>query len=67
MPLLRLLHDAAKRLGLKRLRPWDLLVDPEGRPPLRPFTAPEDLVQGAGEIFRRLDPRFGPFPADGGA
>ncbi|MCX7844444.1 MAG: M3 family oligoendopeptidase [Candidatus Bipolaricaulota bacterium] len=60
VPLLRLLHrERAKRLGLKRLRPWDLLVDPEGRPPLRPFAAPEDLVQGAGEIFRRLDPRLG--------
>jgi len=60
VPLLRLLHkERAKRLGLKKLRPWDLLVDPEGRPPLRPFANPEDLVQGAGEIFRRLDRRLG--------
>ncbi len=60
VPLLRLLHkERAKRLGLKKLRPWDLLVDPEGRPPLRPFEAPEDLVQGASEMFRRLDQRLG--------
>lgn len=59
VPLLRLLHkERAKRLGLKRLRPWDLLVDPEGRPPLRPFKEPEELVQGAAEIFRRLDARL---------
>ncbi|MBC7318268.1 M3 family oligoendopeptidase [Candidatus Bipolaricaulota bacterium] len=60
VPLLRLLHkERAKRLGLKRLRPWDLLVDPEGRPPLRPFKEPEELVQGVAEIFRRLDARLG--------
>ncbi|MFN3346868.1 MAG: M3 family oligoendopeptidase, partial [Candidatus Bipolaricaulaceae bacterium] len=60
VPLLRLLHtERAKRLGLKKLRPWDLLVDPEGRPPLRPFAAPEDLIQGVGEIFQRLDRRLG--------
>lgn len=60
VPLLRLLHkERAKRLGLKRLRPWDLIVDPEGRPPLRPFREPEELVQGAAEIFRRLDARLG--------
>ncbi len=60
VPLLRLLHkERAKRMGLKKLRPWDLLVDPEGRPPLRPFKAPEDLIQGASEIFSRLDRRLG--------
>lgn len=60
VPLLRLLHkERAKRMGLKKLRPWDLLVDPEGRPPLRPFDAPEDLVHGMGEVFLRLDSRLG--------
>lgn len=60
VPLLRLLHkERAKRLGLKKLRPWDLLVDPEGRPPLRPFEHPEDLIRGVGEIFRRLDLQLG--------
>lgn len=60
VPLLRLLHkERAKRMGLKRLRPWDLLVDPEGRPPLRPFEDPEDLVHGVQEIFLRLDRRLG--------
>jgi oligoendopeptidase F len=60
VPLLRLLHkERARRLGLKKLRPWDLLCDPEGRPPLRPFSAPEDLVYGVQEIMGRLDPRLG--------
>ena len=60
VPLLRQLHkERAKRLGLKKLRPWDLLCDPEGRPPLRPFKEAEELVTGAQEIFLRLDPRLG--------
>ncbi len=60
VPLLRLLHkERAKRLGLKKLRPWDLLCDPEGRPPLRPFKEAEELVAGVQEIFVRLDPRLG--------
>ncbi len=60
VPLLRLLHrQRAKRLGLRKLRPWDLLVDPEGRPPLRPFKEPEELVHGVAEIFRHLDSRLG--------
>lgn len=60
VPLLRQLHkERAKRLGLKKLRPWDLLCDPEGRPPLRPFKEAEELVPGVQEIFLRLDPRLG--------
>ncbi|MGB9861188.1 MAG: M3 family oligoendopeptidase [Candidatus Bipolaricaulaceae bacterium] len=60
VPLLRLLHkERAKRMGLKKLRPWDLLVDPAGRPPLRPFAEPEDLINGVQEIFLRLDPQLG--------
>jgi oligoendopeptidase F len=60
VPLLRQLHkERAKRLGLKKLRPWDLLCDPEGRPPLSPFKEAEELVAGVQEIFLRLDPRLG--------
>lgn len=60
VPLLRQLHkERAKRLGLKKLRPWDLLCDPEGRPPLSPFKEAAELVTGVQEIFLRLDPRLG--------
>jgi oligoendopeptidase F len=60
VPLLRQLQkERAKRLGLKKLRPWDLLCDPEGRPPLSPFKEAEELVTGVQEIFLRLDPRLG--------
>jgi oligoendopeptidase F len=45
-------------LGLEKLRPWDGSVDPQGRPPLRPFDG-EDvdrLVGGTKDILARLDP-----------
>lgn len=47
-----------KRLGLESLRPWDLAVDPKGRPPLKPFNGGVDLVRRTTHIFRRLDPRL---------
>jgi oligoendopeptidase F len=52
-----------ERLGLESLRPWDLEVDVEGRPPLRPCADAEDLVRRSRTIFERVDPvlaeRFG--------
>ena len=43
----------------RRLRPWDLSVDPLGRPPLRPFDDPEKLADGSEAIFRDVDPELG--------
>src|SRR5262245_30056393 len=38
MPAVRELHaERRQKLGVEQLRPWDLLVDPLNRPPLRPF------------------------------
>ncbi len=48
-------------LGLEKLRPWDLGVDVKNRGPLRPFDrdAPQELVDKAAEVFRRVDPGLG--------
>lgn len=46
-------------LGLETLRPWDLAVDPHGRPPLRPFTTADELNARTEAIFTRVDPDFG--------
>lgn len=48
----------AHLLGIARLRPWDLTVDPEGRLPLRPFETVDDLVAGCGRIFAQVDPEL---------
>ncbi|HEX5501604.1 MAG TPA: M3 family metallopeptidase, partial [Thermomicrobiales bacterium] len=55
----RLYARRRERMGLDTLRPWDTAGDPEGRPPLHPYAATADLVDGAGRIFRRVDPTLG--------
>ncbi len=46
-------------LGLDSLRPWDLNVDPEGRPPLKPFKDVDELISKTHTIFQRVDPQLG--------
>jgi oligoendopeptidase F len=57
----RSLERRRRRMGLERLRPWDVVgsPDPEGRPALRPFEDVADLVAGAGRIFERVDSSLG--------
>jgi oligoendopeptidase F len=55
--LRRTLERRRQRMGVDRLRPWDVegSPDPEGRPGLRPFTDVSDLIAGAGRIVGRVD------------
>ncbi len=56
VPAMRRLHaQRAGTLSLDRLRPWDLAVDPLGRPPLRPFADGADMVARTRRVFRRMD------------
>jgi oligoendopeptidase F len=50
----------AKALGVDRLRPWDLSVDPRNRPMLKPFDPNDidDFVSRAKQIFDRLSPQL---------
>jgi oligoendopeptidase F len=57
----RIYEKRRQRLGLDRLRPWDLNVDPLGRAPLRPFTRVDELVEGTGRIFNQVDPQLGAY------
>lgn len=62
VPLARKLQRSrAAEMGLESLRPWDLSVDPLGRPPLRPFAQTGALVDGCVEITGRVDTRFARF------
>ena len=47
------------QLGVDTLRPWDTRVDPQGRPPLRPFTAVDELEEGITRILTRVGPELG--------
>ncbi len=53
------LERRRRMLGVTALRPWDLAVDPLGRPPLRPFATVDELVRGVGRILERVHPSFG--------
>lgn len=59
VPLVRAMRERRRQqLGLARLAPWDLAVDPLGRPPLRPFEEVEQLVSGVRAVFAAVEPRF---------
>jgi oligoendopeptidase F len=56
MPVLRQLQaERRQTLGLDKLRPWDLAVDPLNRAPLRPFSEAGQLLAKSQRIFERLD------------
>ncbi len=56
VPLSRKIDEERKRkMGLDELRPWDMSVDPEGRPPLAPFDDINGLVGGCTRIVRKVD------------
>jgi oligoendopeptidase F len=57
----RLYEKRRQRLGVDRLRPWDVDVDPFGRPPLRPFRDGEELKAIAARIFDQVDPQVGKY------
>jgi oligoendopeptidase F len=57
----RIYEKRRKQLGVARLRPWDLEVDPLGRPPLRPFQSIDELEEGTQRIFDQVDPRLGAY------
>lgn len=59
VPLMRKLDaQRARDLGVGKLRPWDLAVDPKNQPALRPFP-PDDIdrfVNKTYDIFKTLSP-----------
>jgi oligoendopeptidase F len=48
-----------KQLGLDKLRPWDLYVDPLGRDALKPYQTITELEDKVSTIFHRVDPELG--------
>lgn len=62
MPVIHRMNEKRRgRLGLPKLRPWDMSVDPKNRPPLRPFD-PSDIdrfVSTSRSVFDRLSPDLG--------
>ena len=55
----RIYEQRRQRLGVRTLRPWDLKVDPLGRPPLKPFASTAEMVARTAAIFHQIDPQLG--------
>lgn len=48
-------------LGLSDLYPWDLSVDPLGKPALKPFDKTPELVEKTANCLDRVKPQFGDY------
>jgi oligoendopeptidase F len=60
VPLVNRINEKKrKKLGLDKLRPWDVEAEPDGIKPLRPFTNADDLLTKTIACFNRLNPFFG--------
>ena len=60
VPLIEQLAVIRKeKLEVESLKPYDLAVDPENLPPLKPFEGGKQLVEKTVNAFNRLDPYFG--------
>ncbi len=60
MPLVNAQSDERRALmGVDALRPWDLKLEPDGLPPLKPFETADELLHKTIEAFDALDPYFG--------
>ncbi|MDX2182444.1 MAG: M3 family oligoendopeptidase [Gemmatimonadaceae bacterium] len=65
VPAMARLHEFRReRLGVDTLRPWDLGVDPDGAPALRPFANTRQFVETATRAFGALDPQLGDWFAE---
>ena len=49
----------AQKMGLDRLRPWDLSVDPMNRAPLKPYSTGDELIEKVDQIFESIHPQAG--------
>jgi oligoendopeptidase F len=48
-------EERREQLGTDTLRPWDLDVDAEGAPPIKPFETVERLEEGCYKIVSKID------------
>ena len=48
-----------EQLGVATLRPWDMDVDPTGKPALHPYQTVEELETKTSAVFSHVDPQFG--------
>jgi oligoendopeptidase F len=50
--------ERKEKLGFGELKPWDLKVDAEGRPALKPFQNGKELLDKTEVCFEKIDPKL---------
>lgn len=59
MPVVHQINEERRTaMKLDSLRPWDMAVDPLGRPPLRPFLEANEMAVKVERILRKIDPEL---------
>jgi len=59
LPLVEQIYEKKKKkLGIDKLRPWDLEAEPEGINPLRPFKTGNELLEKSITVFEKVRPFF---------
>ena len=59
LPLVEQIYEKKKKkLGIDKLRPWDLEAEPEGINPLRPFKTSNELLEKSITVFEKVRPFF---------
>ena len=60
LPLLKEIYKKrAQKMGLDKLRPWDLDVDPLNHPPLKPYGNGTELIEKCDQIFESIHTQAG--------
>ena len=57
----RVYEKRRQQLGVDSLRPWDLLVDPFGAEPIKPYETIDEFKSRSRAIFEQVDPKFGEY------
>ena len=55
----KLMRQHKRRLGVRKLRPWDLLVESLTDKPLVPYSDPDEMEEKAINVFHKIHPDFG--------
>lgn len=55
----RIYQRRQERLGLEKLRPWDVQVEPGDLPSLKPYRGQDELIQHSLDLFHKVDASLG--------
>ena len=62
VPLVKTIQQKKlKNLGKEQFKPWDTMVNPDGKAPLKPFKSGQEMLEGTISVFEHVDTKFADF------